>query len=290
MCSSFFAAYYVIVGGLGNDLERAAFLGIASDRARHPLPVLRARRDLPAGLALCHRDRRARDRRRLRRVGGSSPGSSWSRCAARSRFPSSVFALDAIFATVLVGGARLGFRVLVEWRDGQRARADRVAGPHRRCRAAWAGASPSEVRETPGTGDRRIPRRQPRAPWSKDRGPARPRVAERGRAACCSRATRPRSSSRSPTRPRTGSAHLNTACTNAGVYVHDSCTGGWSGGSRRLARARSRRSERTRAPARDGPRCELVGLFLVYAATAALGTLAGRRITRRRRSSPTSSR
>jgi len=34
-------------------------------------------------------------------------------------FPSSVFALDAVFAFVLVGGARLAFRSLVEWRSGR---------------------------------------------------------------------------------------------------------------------------------------------------------------------------
>jgi FlaA1/EpsC-like NDP-sugar epimerase len=65
-----------------------------------------------------------------------------------SGFPPSVFLLDAIFATVLVGGARLAFRAWVERDDG--------GGPGVQSRVLIVGAGKfgrsfaREARETPG--------------------------------------------------------------------------------------------------------------------------------------------
>ena len=64
-------------------------------------------------------------------------------------FPASVFALDAVFAFVLVGGSRLAFRGFVEWRGGRS-----VEGDLSRVLVVGAGtlgrSFAREVRETPG--------------------------------------------------------------------------------------------------------------------------------------------
>jgi UDP-GlcNAc:undecaprenyl-phosphate GlcNAc-1-phosphate transferase len=119
MCSSFLAAYYVIVGGLGNDVERAAFLAA--------LPVVLGTRYLCFVLGGIYR--------RVWRYAATtdelviavacvvSACLSWAivdSIRGSNVLPLSVFLLDAIFATVLVGGARLGFRAVIEWRDGGR--------------------------------------------------------------------------------------------------------------------------------------------------------------------------
>jgi len=117
MCSSFLAAYYVIVGGLGNAYQRAGFLAA--------LPVVLGTRYLCFVVGGIYRRvwryAAATDELVIALACALSAFLSWvivsSLRGGRIGFPWSVFALDAIFATVLVGGARLAFRALVEWRD-----------------------------------------------------------------------------------------------------------------------------------------------------------------------------
>ena len=119
MCGSFFAAYYVIVGGLGNDVERAAFLAA--------LPVVLGTRYLCFVLGGIYRRvwryAATTDELVIAVACAVSACLSWvivDSIRGSIGFPPSVFLLDAIFATVLVGGARLGFRAVIEWRDGGR--------------------------------------------------------------------------------------------------------------------------------------------------------------------------
>ena len=149
MCSSFLAAYYIIVGGLGNDVQRAAFLAA--------LPVVLGTRYLCFVLGGIYRRvwryAAATDEFVIAIACAVSAVASWAIVVSirgSSGFPSSVFVLDAIFATVLVGGARLAFRVLVEWRDGGRAQTEGsrvlIVGAGRVGRSFAR-----EARETPGT-------------------------------------------------------------------------------------------------------------------------------------------
>ncbi len=119
MCGSFFAAYYVIVGGLGNDVQRAAFLAA--------LPVVLGTRYLCFVLGGIYRRvwryAATTDELVIAVACAVSACLSWAivdSIRGSTGFPPSVFLLDAIFATVLVGGARLGFRAVIEWRDGGR--------------------------------------------------------------------------------------------------------------------------------------------------------------------------
>ena len=149
MCSSFLAAYYIIVGGLGDSVDRAAFLAA--------LPVVLGTRYLCFVLGGIYRRvwryATATDEVVIAIACAVSAVASWAIVVSlrgSQGFPSSVFVLDAIFATVLVGGARLAFRVLVEWRDGGRARSEAsrviIVG------AGVLGRSfAREARETPGT-------------------------------------------------------------------------------------------------------------------------------------------
>jgi UDP-GlcNAc:undecaprenyl-phosphate GlcNAc-1-phosphate transferase len=148
MCSSFLAAYYLSVDGLGNDVERAAFLA--------SLPVVLGTRYLCFVLGGIYRRvwryAATTDELVIAVACAVSAVLSWFIVVSvrgSSGFPPSVFVLDAIFATVLVGGARLGFRALVEWQDsGSRQPVTR------RVLVVGAGALgrgyAREVRETPG--------------------------------------------------------------------------------------------------------------------------------------------
>jgi FlaA1/EpsC-like NDP-sugar epimerase len=150
MCGSFFAAYYVVVGGLGDDLERAAFIG--------SLPIVLGTRYLCFVLGGMYRRvwryATATDELVIVVACVVSGFLAWFIAVALRgsiAFPSSVFALDAVFAIVLVSGARLGFRSLVEWQDGRR-----VQTTPSRVLIVGAGrlgrSFAQEVRETPGRG------------------------------------------------------------------------------------------------------------------------------------------
>ena len=117
MCTSFLAAYLIIVGGLGTLEERGAFLAA--------LPVVLGTRYLFFVLGGIYRRvwRYAAtvDELVVALACGLSAIVSWVIIVllrGSSDFPPSVFLLDAIFATLLVGGARLAFRLWVEREDG----------------------------------------------------------------------------------------------------------------------------------------------------------------------------
>jgi len=118
MCGSFLAAYAIIIDGLGNDVQRAGFLAA--------LPVVLGARYLCFVLGGIYR--------RVWRYAATidelvvavacavSAFVAWfivESMQGAIGFPASVFALDAVFAFVLVGGSRLAFRGLVEWRGGR---------------------------------------------------------------------------------------------------------------------------------------------------------------------------
>jgi len=148
MCGSFLAAYAIIVDGLGTNYERAGFLAA--------LPVVLGTRYLCFVLGGVYR--------RVWRYAATtdelvvavacvvSAVLSWLIVVSirgAIGFPASVFALDAVFAFVLVGGSRLAFRGLVEWRGGRS-----VEGDVSRVLVVGAGtlgrSFAREVRETPG--------------------------------------------------------------------------------------------------------------------------------------------
>ncbi len=148
MCGSFLAAYYLMVGSLGNDAERAAFLAA--------LPVVLGTRYLCFVLGGIYRRvwRYAATTDELVIAGACAVSAALSWAIVGSlrgsiAFPASVFLIDAIFATVLVGGARLGFRAAVEWQGAGKKE-------HASARVLVVGAGrfgrgfASEARETPG--------------------------------------------------------------------------------------------------------------------------------------------
>jgi UDP-GlcNAc:undecaprenyl-phosphate GlcNAc-1-phosphate transferase len=148
MCSSFLAAYYIVVDGLGNDYARAGFLAA--------LPIVLGARYLCFVLGGIYRRvwryAATTDELVIAIACAGSAVVAWfvaSKVRDPLAFPSSVFALDAVFATMLVGGARLAFRALVEWQDDGRRQpvTDRVlvVGAGRTGRSFA-----HEVRETPG--------------------------------------------------------------------------------------------------------------------------------------------
>jgi UDP-GlcNAc:undecaprenyl-phosphate GlcNAc-1-phosphate transferase len=148
MCGSFLAAYLIIVNGLGDAVERAAFLAA--------LPVVLGTRYLCFVLGGVYRRvwryAATTDELVIALACGASAVLSWAIIVllrGSSDFPPSVFLLDAVFATVLVGGARLAFRIWVERDDGA------VAGA-KASRVVIVGAGKlgrsfaREARETPG--------------------------------------------------------------------------------------------------------------------------------------------
>ena len=117
MCGSFLAAYVIIADGFGNPVERAWFLAA--------LPVVLGTRYLCFVLGGVYRRvwRYATTTDELAVVLACAVSAvlSWaivSVLRGSSGFPPSVFLLDAIFATLLVGGSRLAFRLWVERSDG----------------------------------------------------------------------------------------------------------------------------------------------------------------------------
>ncbi len=148
MCGSFLAAYVFVLDGFGSPVERAAFLGA--------LPVVLGTRYLFFVLGGIYRRvwRYATTTDELVIAGacGLSAPASWvivDLIKGSTGFPVTVYLLDAVFCTLLVGGTRLGFRLWVE--DGERrsrgAEIDRVliVGAGRSGRSLAR-----EVRETPG--------------------------------------------------------------------------------------------------------------------------------------------
>jgi UDP-GlcNAc:undecaprenyl-phosphate GlcNAc-1-phosphate transferase len=148
MCGSFLAAYAIVVDGLGSDFERAGFLAA--------LPVVLGTRYLCFVLGGIYRRvwryAAAIDELVVAVACVVSAVLSWlivSSLRGEIGFPPSVFALDAVFAFVLVGGSRLAFRGLVEWRGGRSRGGDLsrvlVVGAGRLGRSFAR-----EARETPG--------------------------------------------------------------------------------------------------------------------------------------------
>jgi UDP-GlcNAc:undecaprenyl-phosphate GlcNAc-1-phosphate transferase len=148
MCGSFLAAYLIIVDGLGDIYERASFLAA--------LPVVLGTRYLCFVIGGVYRSvwryAATLDELVVALACGVSAVLSWVIVVllrGSTVFPPSVFLLDAIFAMLLVGGARLAFRLWVERGDGTTAgvEASRVvivgAGRFGRSFAR-------EARETPG--------------------------------------------------------------------------------------------------------------------------------------------
>ena len=148
MCGSFLGAYLFVVDGLGTLAQRGAFLAA--------LPVVLGTRYLCFVLGGIYRRvwRYATtiDVLMIAAACGLSAVVSWAivrvvRGAAG--LPVSVYVLDAIFCTLLVGGSRLTFRLWVE-RDER----DAGAGGNPRVLIVGAGRSgrsfAREVRETPG--------------------------------------------------------------------------------------------------------------------------------------------
>ncbi len=116
MCSSFLGAYLFVVEGFGSPAQRAAFLAA--------LPVVLGARYLLFVLGGIYRRvwRFATTLDVLVVAGacGLSALVSWSVVRVirgSAGLPVSVYVLDAIFCTLLVGGARLLFRVWVERRE-----------------------------------------------------------------------------------------------------------------------------------------------------------------------------
>jgi UDP-GlcNAc:undecaprenyl-phosphate GlcNAc-1-phosphate transferase len=148
MCGSFFVAYAIVVDGLGTRYERAGFLAA--------LPVVLGTRYLCFVLGGVYRRvwryAAATDELVVAVACIVSAVLSWLIVASIRGpvgFPTSVFALDATFAFVLVGGSRLAFRGLVEWHGGRLNEGDGsrmlVVGAGRLGRSFAR-----EVRETPG--------------------------------------------------------------------------------------------------------------------------------------------
>ena len=215
MCGSFFAAYYIIVGGFGQRRRARGVPRRAAGRARYPVPLLRPRGHLPTRLALRDDDRRARDRCRVRCVGVPLAGPSSTRSAAR-RVP----AVGVSPRRDLRNGSgrRCPPRVSGLWSNGGTA----AGREPTTSRVLIVGAGrlgrsyAREARETPGLRDRRIPRRQSRAPRAPDRRPARARPAQRDRAgALAERCHRGHRHDRRRTHERL--AQLSAACADAGV-------------------------------------------------------------------------
>ncbi len=147
MCASLLVAYLFVFDGYGTAVERAAFLA--------SLPVVLGTRYLFFVVGGIYRRvwRYAAtvDELVIAVACGLSALVSWgitSVLRGSQSLPVSVFVLDAIFCTVLVGGSRLAFRLWVE-------RADHAAvGDGGRVLIVGAGRSgrsyAREVRETPG--------------------------------------------------------------------------------------------------------------------------------------------
>ena len=147
MCASLLVAYLFVFDGYGTAVERAAFLA--------SLPVVLGTRYLCFVVGGIYRRvwRYAAtvDELVIAVACGLSALVSWgitSVLRGSQSLPVSVFVLDAIFCTVLVGGSRLAFRLWVE-------RADHAAvGDGGRVLIVGAGRSgrsyAREVRETPG--------------------------------------------------------------------------------------------------------------------------------------------
>ncbi len=148
MCGSFLAAYIIVADGFGNPVERAWFLAA--------LPVVLGTRYLCFVLGGVYRRvwryATTSDELVVALACAVSAVLSWaivSVLRGASGVPPSVFLLDAIFATLLVGGSRLAFRLWVERGDGAVAGAETsrvlIVG------AGRAGRSfAREARETPG--------------------------------------------------------------------------------------------------------------------------------------------
>jgi UDP-GlcNAc:undecaprenyl-phosphate GlcNAc-1-phosphate transferase len=147
MCGSFLAAYIIIVDGLGDVTERTGFLAA--------LPVVLGTRYLCFVLGGIYRRvwryATTTDELVVMLACGVSAVVSYVIIVllrGSPGFPASVFVLDAIFATVLVGGSRLLFRLWVERDDGA------VATAHARVLIVGAGRSgrslARELRETSG--------------------------------------------------------------------------------------------------------------------------------------------
>lgn len=147
MCTSFLVAYMIVLDGFGDLTQRAGFLAA--------LPVVLGTRYLCFVLGGIYR----RVWRYAATIDEIVVGTACLVSAALSamivlvlrgswEFPPSVFLLDAIFATVLVGGSRLAFRFWVE--------RDKLAGTES-ARVLIVGAGrlgrsfSREIRETPGT-------------------------------------------------------------------------------------------------------------------------------------------
>jgi UDP-GlcNAc:undecaprenyl-phosphate/decaprenyl-phosphate GlcNAc-1-phosphate transferase len=148
ICSSFLAAYVIIVDGLGNLVERAWFLAA--------LPVVLGTRYLCFVLGGVYRRvwryATTTDELVVALACGVSAVLSWLIVVllhGSFGLPPSVFLLDAIFATLLVGGARLAFRIWVERDDGAVAGAETsrvlIVGAGR-----FGRSFARETRETPG--------------------------------------------------------------------------------------------------------------------------------------------
>lgn len=148
MCGSFLAAYVLIADGFGNPVERAWFLAA--------LPVVLGTRYLCFVLGGVYRRvwryATTADELVVALACGVSAVLSFAIVVifrGLSGFPPSVFLLDAIFATLLVGGSRLAFRLWVERGDGAMAGAETsrvlIVGAGRLGRSFAR-----EVRETPG--------------------------------------------------------------------------------------------------------------------------------------------
>ncbi len=149
MCASFLGSYLFVVEGLGTPVQRAAFLA--------SLPVLLGSRYLCFVLGGIYRRiwryATAADELVIALACVVSAAAAWlivRLTQGLAGFPLSVFVLDAMLCTLLVGGSRVGFRLWIEHgdRDNRRSDAHRVL-------VVGAGRSgrsfARELRETPGT-------------------------------------------------------------------------------------------------------------------------------------------
>jgi UDP-GlcNAc:undecaprenyl-phosphate GlcNAc-1-phosphate transferase len=148
MCSSFLAAYAFVLDGFGSPVERAAFLAA--------LPVVLGTRYLFFVLAGIYRRvwrfATTSDELVIAAACGLSALVAWivvDLIRGSTGLPTTVFLLDAIFCTVLVGGTRLGFRLWVEGGERRPGRTELervlIVGAGRSGRSLAR-----EVRETPG--------------------------------------------------------------------------------------------------------------------------------------------
>jgi len=148
MCGSFLVAYLIIAGGFGNPVQRAWFLAA--------LPIVLGTRYLCFVLGGVYRRvwRYATtiDELVVALACAVSAVLSWAIVVllrGAAGFPPSVFLLDAIFATLLIGGSRLAFRLWVERGDGAVAGAEAsrvlIVGAGR-----FGRSFAREARETPG--------------------------------------------------------------------------------------------------------------------------------------------